>query len=85
MKVLKEARFAGVEKIKTIGSTYMAASGLRPQSEVSMNIIISSGKIVVRMDKQCTPPLGPGLKFLGRFGSIGLRGFFCRETCFFLV
>ncbi|XP_048590688.1 adenylate cyclase type 3 [Nematostella vectensis] len=32
-EVLADPRFLGVEKIKTISSTYMAASGLRPESE----------------------------------------------------
>ncbi|KAK3108058.1 hypothetical protein FSP39_000441 [Pinctada imbricata] len=30
-EILGEERFGGIEKIKTIGSTYMAASGLQPQ------------------------------------------------------
>ena len=34
-EVLDEERFRSVDKIKTIGSTYMAASGLNPTPHVS--------------------------------------------------
>lgn len=30
LKLLKEDRFHGIDKIKTVGSTYMAAVGLIP-------------------------------------------------------
>lgn len=36
-ELLDEKRFACIEKIKTIGSTYMAASGLNPTEKVSLN------------------------------------------------
>lgn len=36
-ELLDEKRFACIEKIKTIGSTYMAASGLNPTEKVSEN------------------------------------------------
>lgn len=32
-KLLLKPKFSGIEKIKTIGSTYMIASGLRPGKE----------------------------------------------------
>lgn len=32
-KLLLKPKFSGIEKIKTIGSTYMLASGLRPGKE----------------------------------------------------
>ena len=32
-KLLLKPKFSGIEKIKTIGSTYMVASGLRPGKE----------------------------------------------------
>lgn len=35
--VLEDPKFAAVEKIKTVGATYMAASGLNPKMEVIMN------------------------------------------------
>ena len=35
-ELLDEGRFASVEKIKTIGSTYMAVSGLNPIADVWM-------------------------------------------------
>jgi adenylate cyclase 2 len=34
-KLLLKPKFSGIEKIKTIGSTYMLASGLRPGKEDS--------------------------------------------------
>lgn len=33
--LLEEERFASIEKIKTVGATYMAASGLNPKYQVS--------------------------------------------------
>lgn len=33
MQLLLKPKFSGIEKIKTIGSTYMTASGLRPGKE----------------------------------------------------
>lgn len=32
-QLLLKPKFSGIEKIKTIGSTYMTASGLRPGKE----------------------------------------------------
>lgn len=32
--LLEEDRFASIEKIKTVGATYMAASGLNPSHQV---------------------------------------------------
>ena len=32
-EILDDEKFASVEKIKTVGSTYMAASGITPTSE----------------------------------------------------
>ena len=37
-ELLDEARFDCIEKIKTIGSTYMAVSGLNPTSNVNNRI-----------------------------------------------
>ena len=34
-KLLSEPRFQCIEKIKTIGETYMAAAGIKPESQVS--------------------------------------------------
>lgn len=34
-ELLDEERFDSIEKIKTVGSTYMAASGLNPSKKVS--------------------------------------------------
>lgn len=34
-QLLAEPRFNCIEKIKTIGETYMAASGIKPESQVS--------------------------------------------------
>lgn len=36
-ELLDESRFAGIEKIKTVGSTYMAASGLNPTQKDGNN------------------------------------------------
>lgn len=33
LQLLLKPKFSGIEKIKTIGSTYMTASGLRPGKE----------------------------------------------------
>lgn len=38
--ILQLPRFQDIIKIKTIGSTYMAASGLNPSKVVKVNIII---------------------------------------------
>jgi len=34
-QLLSEPRFQCIEKIKTIGDTYMAAAGIKPESQVS--------------------------------------------------
>lgn len=34
--LLEEDRFASIEKIKTVGATYMAASGLNPKYQVGV-------------------------------------------------
>jgi len=34
-ELLSEPRFQCIEKIKTIGETYMAAAGIKPESQVS--------------------------------------------------
>jgi len=34
-QLLSEPRFQCIEKIKTIGETYMAAAGIKPESQVS--------------------------------------------------
>lgn len=36
-QLLGEDRFQDIEKIKTIGSTYMAVSGLSPEKQVSVS------------------------------------------------
>jgi hypothetical protein len=36
--LLLKPKFSGIEKIKTIGSTYMLASGLRPGKEDGMGV-----------------------------------------------
>lgn len=37
-KLLMQPRFKAIEKIKTIGATYMAASGLNPNHKVKSKI-----------------------------------------------
>jgi Adenylate and Guanylate cyclase catalytic domain. len=37
-QLLLKPKFSGIEKIKTIGSTYMLASGLRPGKEDGMGV-----------------------------------------------
>lgn len=37
-KLLLKPKFSGIEKIKTIGSTYMIASGLRPGKEEGASV-----------------------------------------------
>jgi adenylate cyclase 2 len=37
-QLLLKPKFSGIEKIKTIGSTYMLASGLRPGKEDAMGV-----------------------------------------------
>lgn len=61
-ELLDEKRFACIEKIKTIGSTYMAASGLNPTEKASADDFFShssksyeekkaaSGKIYLALD-----------------------------------
>ena len=39
-EILDRAEFRNVEKIKTIGSTYMAVSGLNPTSNVNNRLTI---------------------------------------------
>lgn len=36
-ELLAEPRFVSIEKIKTVGASYMAASGLNPTHQVSKN------------------------------------------------
>lgn len=43
-ELLDEPRFSCIEKIKTVGSTYMAASGLNPTQKVIKFSITSSRK-----------------------------------------
>jgi len=48
--LLLKPKFSGIEKIKTIGSTYMLASGLRPGKEDGMGvsfILLSSSKCMI--------------------------------------
>jgi len=44
-KLLSEPRFQCIEKIKTIGETYMAAAGIKPESQVSNKKNYSTKKI----------------------------------------
>lgn len=44
-KLLSEPRFQCIEKIKTIGETYMAAAGIKPESQVSNKKNYSTIKI----------------------------------------
>lgn len=46
-QLLGEDRFQDIEKIKTIGSTYMAVSGLSPEKQVRSPHISSGGLVVV--------------------------------------
>jgi adenylate cyclase 2 len=50
-KLLLKPKFSGIEKIKTIGSTFMVASGLRPGKEegafVSFSIFIKPYELVM--------------------------------------
>lgn len=39
-KLLLKPKYSGIEKIKTIGSTYMVASGLRPGKEEGATVSI---------------------------------------------
>lgn len=43
-QLLSEPRFQCIEKIKTIGDTYMAAAGIKPESQVSRVDSRESGK-----------------------------------------
>lgn len=56
-KLLLKPKFSGIEKIKTIGSTYMIASGLRPGKEegAMVSLVI---KLVL-----CVSPSNQGLLF----------------------
>jgi adenylate cyclase 8 len=38
-ELLDERRFHCIEKIKTVGATYMAASGLNPSQKVSITLV----------------------------------------------
>jgi hypothetical protein len=49
-QLLLKPKFSGIEKIKTIGSTYMLASGLRPGKEDGMGvsfILLLSSKLTI--------------------------------------
>ena len=39
-QLLLKPKFSGIEKIKTIGSTYMTASGLRPGKEEGATVSV---------------------------------------------
>jgi hypothetical protein len=43
-ELLDESRFASIEKIKTIGSTYMAVSGLDPVQKTATNVVRKTSK-----------------------------------------
>lgn len=47
-KLLLKPKFSGIEKIKTIGSTYMLASGLRPGKEEGAFVSIISTQIAAK-------------------------------------
>lgn len=48
-KLLGEERFQDIEKIKTIGSTYMAVSGLSPEKQVRSFIRLQTGVCLTRV------------------------------------
>lgn len=50
-KLLLKPKFSGIEKIKTIGSTYMLASGLSPGKEDGDGKVRSSNKSIVYFQK----------------------------------
>ena len=45
-QILSDKKFKSIEKIKTIGETYMAASGLSPDSAVSWKFITYLGNVL---------------------------------------
>ncbi|XP_007899103.1 adenylate cyclase type 8 isoform X4 [Callorhinchus milii] len=47
-ELLGEERFQDIEKIKTIGSTYMAVSGLSPEKQVLAKVQLLLGSLVLR-------------------------------------
>ena len=53
-QLLLKPKFSGIEKIKTIGSTYMLASGLRPGKEdgtgVSSILLLSSKRTIILVE-----------------------------------
>jgi hypothetical protein len=53
--LLLKPKFSGIEKIKTIGSTYMLASGLRPGKEDGVGVsfvLLSSCNCVIWLGGQ---------------------------------
>jgi hypothetical protein len=44
-ELLDEPRFKCIEKVKTVGATYMAASGLNPSQKVSMIFTVLNVRI----------------------------------------
>jgi Adenylate and Guanylate cyclase catalytic domain len=54
-ELLDEARFDCIEKIKTIGSTYMAVSGLNPTSNVNNGLTMTLTLILIQMFSLWTP------------------------------
>lgn len=43
-ELLSETKFGSIEKIKTVGASYMAASGLNPSVKARMLLLITSIK-----------------------------------------
>lgn len=49
---MEEQRFACIEKIKTTGSTYMAAAGLKGGNESDNNHVVAIAEFVFAIKKQ---------------------------------
>ena len=53
-QLLSEQRFQCIEKIKTIGETYMAAAGIKPESQVSIgNKNINRYSCILNLSEIC--------------------------------
>ena len=55
-QLLSKPKFSGVEKIKTIGSTYMAASGVSPESNTNGYTKCKVPYVIIKV-LYCTPTL----------------------------
>lgn len=65
-ELLSETKFCSIEKIKTVGASYMAASGLNPSVKVILVFLVYCYNIYI-----CVQIVG-GIDVNGSLGSLGI-------------